>query len=387
MAQNKVEFIQEDGGIGGAAPNIDHISGLLFEHTAQPTSWGADKMKSVRSVRALEALGILEHDLLFGIVHYQVSEYFRLHSKGEVYVGFQVASTGTAETQAQTIKSYTKGNRIRQFGVFTDDHTETAKYQALMDELAKLSMDAVCIMGVETPIYFTSIPDLHARTHSKINVVNSGDGDNNGAAYAAALGITYLPAVGAALGALSSAGVHESIAHVRKFNMSTGKELANPVFSNGVFLKDTLQAYLDELHDKGWNFLTTHEGVSGTRWDDNRTATTLTSDYASLNRNRTAQKAERLVRAAVTPEISGGVLVDAVTGQLSVGYVEYLKSIVDNELFEMQKSGELSGREVVIDATQDVLSTSLIEAEIKIIPIGISRGFKFRMSFRASTSS
>lgn len=387
MAQNQVDIVQNDGGIGGTVPNKDHISALLFEHTAQPTSWGAVQMKSVRSVQALEAIGIVEHDLFFGLVHYQVSEYFRLHSEGEVYVGFEVTKTGTAETQAQTIKSYTEGNRIRQFGVFTNDHTETAKYQDLMDELEKLQMDAVCIMGVEAPIFFTSIPDLQARTHQKVYTVISGDGDNSGAAYSVSLGLTYLPAVGAALGALSSAGVHESIAHVRKFNMSTGKELATPIFSNGVFLKDTLRAYLDELHDKSWGFLRTYEGIAGTRWDDNRTAITTTSDYASLNRNRTAQKAVRVVRAAVTPEISAGVTVDAVTGKLSVGYIEYLKTIIDDELFEMQKAGELSGRAVIIDPEQDILSTSLIEAEIELVPIGISRGFKFNLSFQASTTS
>lgn len=386
MPQNEVSIIAQDSG-GGTAPNTDHISALLFEHTPQPSSWGTVQMRSVRSVRALEALGILEHSLLFGIVHYQVSEYFRMHDEGEVYVGFEITSTGTAETQAQQIKSYTEGNRVRQFGVFTNDHTETIKYQELMDELEKLQMDAVCIMGVEAPIYFTSIPDLHARTQHKVHVMNSGDGDNSGADYAAALGIVYLPAVGAALGALSLSGVHESTAHVRNYNMSLGKELATPIFSNGVFLKDTLQAYLDELHDKGWGFLRTYEGVAGTRLDDNRTAVATTSDYTSLNRNRTAQKAVRSIRSVVTPEISAGVEVNPVTGQLSVGYIEYLKSIIEGVLFDMQKDGELSGFNVIVDPLQDLFANSLIEATIELVPIGISRGFKFGLGFNASISS
>lgn len=386
MGLNEVDIIYQDGN-GGETPNSDHISALLFEHTAQPLDWGTTQMRSVRSVRALEALGIFKHSLLFGIVHYQVSEYFRMHDKGVVYVGFEITKTGTAETQAQKIKSYTKDNRVRQFGVFSNDHTETAKYQDLMDELQKLHIDAVCIMGVEAPIHFTSIPDLFARVHHKVNVINSGDGDNLGAAYAAALGIVYLPAVGAALGALSSSGVQESTAHVGGYNMSSGKELATPIFSNGVFLEDTLRAYLDEFQDKGWCFLRTYEGVAGTRFNDNKTATIQTSDYANLNRNRTAQKAARLVRAAVTPEISAGVDVDPITGQLSVGYIEYLKSIVGKELFGMEKKGELSGYNVIIDPLQDLFATSLIQAEIELVPIGISRGFKFTMGFKASISS
>lgn len=387
MAQNKVEITQQDGGLGRRLPSDDHVAALLFDHVAQPANWGTTKMRYFRSIRALEESGVLEHDLFYGSVHYQVKEYFRLHGKGEVYVGFEITKTGTAETQAQAIKSSTEGRRVRQFGVFDSDHTNTSKYQALMGELEGIGMDAVVIMGVDAPVYFNAISDLFTRVHNKVHVVISGDGDNLGASYASALGITYLPAVGAALGALSRSGVQESHAHVDKFNMSEEKELANPVFSNGTLLKDTLQAYLDELHDKGWGFLRTYEGIAGTRWDDNRTAMSLTSDYSSLNINRTAQKAVRLVRAKVTPEISGGVKTDATTGYLSIGYVEFLKGLIEGELFEMEKAGELSGGAAIIDPTQDIQATSKIVATIELVPIGISRGFKFDLTFTPKLSS
>lgn len=378
--QNKVIVNQNDGGTGRKLPTEDHVSCLLFEHANKPAFWGGDKIRSFRSVAQLEQSGIVEHDLFYGVVHYQVSEYFRKHSNGEVYVGFEMLTTGTATAKANALRAVTNG-RVRQYGVFSDDHTDTSDFQTLMNELEKLQMDAVCIMGLEASLNYSAIPNLHARTDSKVRPIISGDGANDGAAYAASLGEAYLPAVGARLGTLSLSKVHQSDAHVRLFNLSDGKELEEPVFSDGTLLKNMLQATKDELHDKGWGFIRKYQGVAGSYWDDNRTATSLSSDYSSLNINRVSQKAVRGVRAALIPELNADVEIDPTTGNLSVNYVQYLKDLAGVPLVDMQRAGELSGFSVEIDETQNLLQTSTLQVTIKIVPKGISRNIIVDLGF------
>lgn len=383
MAQNKVVINQNDGGLGRKLPTEDHVSCILFEHVNKPTFWNGDKVRSFRSVTQLEQSGIVASALFYGIVHYQVSEYFRQYPEGEIYVGFEMLTTGTAIDKANSLKAVTNG-RVRQYGVFTDDIADLTDFQAIMDALEALEMDAVCIVGFEDVLNYNAIPNLHARTQQKVHVLMAGDGDASGSEYATSLGEPYLPSVGALLGSLSLAKVHQSIAHVRLFNASDGTELENPIFSDGTLLKDTTQAILDELHDKGWGFLRKHQGVSGSYWDDNRTATSLTSDYSSLNINRVSQKAVRGVRAALIPELNADVEVDATTGNLSVNYIEYLKSLAGTPLFDMQKAGEISGFLVEIDETQNLLSTSTLFVTIKIVAKGISRNIVVDLGFALS---
>lgn len=383
MGQNKVNIIQGDGGLGQQLPSEDHVSALLFEHAMPPSTWEADEyMRSFRSVKTLEDSGILEHDLQYGKVHYQVKEFFRAHPQGEVYVGFRVLQGSTALAIAETIKSYTLG-RVRQFGLFLDSHLYTTGIQEMLDALESLEMDAVAIMGLEENIYFNSIPNLAARTHKKVHVLIAGDGAGLGASYADALGITYIPAVGTALGTLAASKVHESFAYVRKYNISNGTEMEEPIFCNGTLLKNTAKAYLDELHDKGWGFARKHQGVVGSYFDDNHTCIALSSDYSSLNINRTSQKAVRGVRAELNLELSGDVEIDGTTGNLSIGYIEYLKTLASQPLSNMEKAGELSrdGYSVVIDPTQDFLQTSNLLVTIKLVPKGVSRNITINLGF------
>jgi hypothetical protein len=337
-------------------------------------------MRSFRSVAALEASGIFEHDIFHGIVHYHVSEYFRMSPKSEVYVGFNFLITGSALDKAEAIKAVTLG-RVRQFGVFTANHIDTSVFQAIMDALENLEMDAVCIMGVQTPVYFNSIPDLHARVHQKVHAMNSGDYGGSGGLYAIDLGITYIPAVGTVLGTLSLSKVNQSLAYVRSFNVSDGVELEEPIFSNGTLLKNTLKAYLDELHDKGWGFFRKLQGVVGSYCDDNYTATALTSDYSSLNINRTSQKGVRGVRAALLPELNGDVEINPNTGNLAVSYIEYLKTLASEPLFTMKQAGELSGFSIDIDPTQNLLQTSNLFITITLVPKGVSRNITVNLGF------
>jgi hypothetical protein len=50
----------------------------------------------------------------------------------------------------------------------------------------------------------------------------------------------------------------------------------------------------------------------------------------------------------------------------------------------MEKAGELSGYEAVIDPAQDVLSTSTVEVVIKNVPVGVIRKIKVKIGYVTS---
>lgn len=373
MPQSAVKFNLNDDGLGRQLPRLDHVSCLLFENVSQPPTWGADQMRPFRSLSALENSGVIASDPSYGEYHYQVSEFFRQNPDGEIYLGFDVFTAGSVAQQAALIMSYTSG-RVRQFGGYVQDASNAADWQNLLVELERVEAPAVAVLGVTDPVTATAIPDLHSSfAFDKCALLCVGDGGALGASYADALGLTYLPAVGAVLGGQSRAGVQESIAHVERFNLSDGVELENPVFSDGTPLSLMLTSVLDEFYDKGWIYLRKYTGVAGTYPSDNRTATALTSDYSSLNINRVVQKAVRGVRAALVPKLNSTVPVDPVTGGLGLGYISNLETIGSQPLLEMQRAGELSGYQVTVPSGQSILSTSQINVTVVLVPIGIGR--------------
>lgn len=382
---NGIEFVINDGGFNRQRPNEDHVSLLLWEHTSEPSSWD-NPIRSFRSLKALEQSGVTAFDPLFAEVYYQVEEYFRRDDTGEVYVGFQVMSTGAAVDWAQTITQLTAG-RVRQIGGFISSLSDGLRFQQLANELAKKVAPVVCVVGCDFPVDFANVPDLHLLTYPQVAFLNAGDGKAKGAQLATDLGVTYKPSVGAAIGALSYGDVSESIGHVDRFNMSDSVELESPVFSNGQLLDSVIDATLVDMHDKGWTFFRKIIGVTGTYFNDSKTATELATDFVTLENNRTLQKVQRLSYAALITQTNGKVTVNATTGQLSVGFIEFLTSKSNNAIFPMQQAEEISGFETLIDPSQDILTTSKIEVRLRIVGVGISRNIIVNLGYALSLSS
>jgi hypothetical protein len=75
--------------------------------------------------------------------------------------------------------------------------------------------------------------------------------------------------------------------------------------------------------------------------------------------------------------------IDATTGNLSIGYIEFLKTLAEEPLSKMEKAGELSknGYSVEIDPTQNFLQTSELFVTIKLVPKGVSRNITVNLGF------
>jgi len=383
MALNDVKFNVQGGGLGRLPVVKDYVSSIIIGLTAGPANWGGAIGKKYLSADEAEDDGIVEGDANYGLLYYFVSEFFRIAGASELYV----VNASDANFTAQNFYNLT-GGQVRQ--VFW--YTETA-YSGIAAQVGTIktfvdSMDALFApMVVVTNVKDEGVAvdgaaqvDLRTANAPEVSVLISGDQSGKGQALATSLGVNYIPAGGAVLGAIAAANVHENIGWVEKFNLSEGAELQTFGFSDGQSFGAVATSVLDTLNTKGYLFLRAHVGVSGAYVNDSHGAVTSTSDFAFIENNRTIQKGKRLIRVALIPDLNRPLTVDG-DGKLSPDTVKYFENKTARPLDTMQAEGELSGYTVTIDPDQDVLSTSLLSIQVKLQPRGVARNITVSIGF------
>jgi hypothetical protein len=228
----------------------------------------------------------------------------------------------------------------------------------------------------------TGLAAMAATGQANVSLVVGQEGDGLGATLyeASAAGVDPKKSVsvlGLALGAVSKASVHESIAWIEKFPAG----INNPALCDGTLVKEMDQATITTLDGKRVLFLRKHGGIAGSYFNDSHTLDLATSDYAYIEAVRTMDKAIRGIRTYLLPKLSGPVKVDSTTGKLATDTSAYLNVIAGKALEDMEKNGEISGYSCEIDDTVNVLETGEIVFVIKKVPIGVARKFKVKISY------
>lgn len=378
MALKKVEFVLGEGGLSRELPNQDHISALCFDF-AGPSAFTTARMQSFRSIGQVEAQGI-DAQGIYADVWYHASEFWRINPNGKLWLIFEFNTQSASAIVAQT------SGEIRQYAVIRNHSLANVNaLQTLMNQLQTLDAPAVCVMGSGGILDLGSVSGSdRPRNQSNPNVMClvAGDGSNNGAALAGALGLPCLIAIGAVLGAISLSAVHESIAWVAKFNFAK-TELENPIFVDGVLLANVSASDLDDYDDMGFVFFRKFVGRAGSYINQSHAATDLQSDYAYLENSRTIQKAIRGMRANLLPQLSSPLYAQA-DGTLRPDTIGFFKSKTSTALVQMENDGELSAFSVEIDPIQNVVSTGLLEIVTKILPVGVAREIIVKLGFTAA---
>lgn len=384
MPLNDVTFQVASGGLGRKTPNEDNVSAMMFAIAApgSPT-WPANKFKSFTDIEQVKTAGITKGHATLGEVYYQAKEFFRVSPGATLWIGLNATLPTYAELLTAT------AGKVRQLGVYYTVATKgelTSVHQAgvtsLTDQHAPLVVVAA-LQNVNTAVTLGTLDDLVAATHPQVAVLIAGDGAGEGAALAASSTRLYVPALGAVLGALSKAGVHESIAWVEKFNLSDGTELDTIRLADGS--NNPTNATLDGLNTKRYLLLRKHAGISGSYLNDSHTGTAATGDFAYLEPNRVVQKARRLVRAALLPDLNSPITVNATTGKIGQGSVKYFESKASRPMNQMQADAEISGFGVWVDPDQNVLSTSQLNVVVRIVPRGVARSIVVNIGLTVAT--
>jgi hypothetical protein len=71
-------------------------------------------------------------------------------------------------------------------------------------------------------------------------------------------------------------------------------------------------------------------------------------------------------------------------GSLFEDTVAVFDSLTRQALDQMARSQEVSAYDVIIDPTQNVLSTSKIFISVKIVPVGVARTIEFEVGYALS---
>jgi len=385
MAQPQITFNIGEGGLGRPLTGKDHYSGILWWNDNLPAGYGTDNVKAFFSLEEAEAAGITSAAAQFDILHYQVSEFFRINPLGVLYVGiFPVPATTYDYTELETMQNEANGD-IRQFAVWENLTAFTTAplttIQSILTGLLDNYQPSVAVYSAD----FSAIADLGTLTDltglaaEAVSVAIGQDGDAVGAGLATSEAQS-IPTIGAQLGAISFAKVSDSIAWVGKFPLVTGNELKVPALANGDKVSTKTPAFLNTLNDRGYTFIKRFVGRENTYFNNSLTATSSTSDFSTTENNRTIQKAVREIYVRSLDLLNSPITVNP-DGTLTEDAIQTFRSKAVEALDQMAANTEISAFEVLIDPSQDVLSTSKIEVTVKIVPVGVAREIVYNIGF------
>lgn len=387
MALNKVNFNVNTAGLGTPLASEDHKSGLVYYNNTLPSGFStSDRIKTVFSLEEAEGLGIVEGDANHGVEWYHIREFFQKQPAGELAVGYFDVPVGAPDfAEVKTVQDF-KAGVLRQIGVyFISAAFDVAQVTALQAVITTLQgeykyLNVLYAGDISAVADLATLPDLRALNAPNVSVCIGQDGNGKGAALYTSEGYS-ISDLGAKLGAVAAASVEESISWVEQFPMVTdGTEFDTPGFANGDAYLTTSTTLVNSIDDKGYLFLNKYVGLTGTYNNDSYTSVSATNDLATIENNRTIDKAKRLLRFFILPKLGSPLRVNN-DGTLRQDTISTFKALAEKALSQMEVDAELSAYEVIINAEQNVVSTSKLELTVKLVPVGVAREIVINIGF------
>jgi|TARA_R110001606_G_scaffold8699_7_gene38236 hypothetical protein len=387
MALNKLTFNVNSAGLGTPLASSDHKSGIVYYNNTLPSGFSAsDRIKTVFSLEEAEALGIVEGTAAHAVEWYHISQFFEKQPSGQLSIGYFAVPAGTPSfLEVKTLQDALIGE-IRQMAVyFINSAYSATQVTAIQSRVTELQAEykflnvlyGADISGVSD---LSTLATLRTLTAPNVSVCIGQDGNGKGAALYASKSYSITD-LGAKLGAVAAANVNESISYIENFPMVTdGTEFDVVAFANGNAFLTTSVAQREALDDKGYLFLVKEIGLTGTFNNDSYTSVATTSDLATIENNRTIDKAKRLLRFFILPKLGSPLRVNT-DGTLRPDTVATFKALAEKGLGQMETDRELSAYEVIINAAQNVVSTSKLELTVKIVPVGVAREIVINIGF------
>ena len=395
---------RQNGNVPKTLPGEDHITGFVAYLAAGdiPAPFKSERVQPLSTIDAAEAAGIVDYTTSkdesgketrtpapwsVRVLHYQLSELFRINPGVSLYVGiFEKPAGSQTFAEVKTVQNYA-GGRIRQMGVWAGDRALTeddlVTLQGVADTLASEASELSVVYAPKVGAIRDLPTDIAGAGKSRVSVVIGQAGSGAGAELykdEANRDKASVSGLGVVLGLISRAKVHQCIAWVKEF--PTGVSL--PAFGYGTLLRDIDKAFVEQLDTARYLFFVTQTGQAGSYMNDSHTMDSPTSDYAAIESVRTMDKGVRGVRAYLIPELGGSVYIDAESGKLASYTVAHLETVANLAFEDMEKAGELSGYKVEIDPDQDVLSSGEVEFVIKKVPVGVMRHMRIKIGFAKS---
>lgn len=433
MAIGNVIIKDTDGNIPyNGASGQEKVTGLLFDVSMQPDLFregygknneGKLKLNDVLYITnfksAIQDFGIIERvetteedennvNFMHGIPAYHIREFFRMSGNvdgnGKLYVMFADCS---ASWDAIDVMQRVAGGLINQLGVWTEQplwKLNGAEEKYNLNIVKTLNDKAVAMADLHQPLSIvlcanpsntgSDTSDGKQIDLNKIPTVICEASRTSvifGQARCARVSMmqkrnvnnTPVGFLGAMMGAIARANVHESVAWVRTFNLFDDNfqniELgfgdinltADEEFTSLNMYESLSPVLLDDLDEKGYIFPIKYSGRENGIYIS-KDQTCSVGDYRTIARNRTINKSRRAVRAALLPYVNSPLMVNPATGFLAPSKISAFKTLIGDILAKMQAAQEISGYAVNIDANQNVLVDDTLRISYVIVPVGVA---------------
>lgn len=391
MALPKVSITILNGQLGQVGNTDDGVAGLLMTGVATANILLADP-KQIFSVEDAEALLI---DAAYDVtnttnVYKSIKDFYALAGTGKELWIMIVAKTTTMATMCDTANDMLKKllnaaqGRIRicavtrvPDGTYTPVYADqldpdviaaAAKAHALANEFgAAFKPVRVVLDGRDFQGNTGTLLNLKLSTYNRVAVALFTDvsGSDNAA-------------VGLVLGRLAANPVQRNIGRVKDGDLG----IQTAYLTGQTVLIETLAAASqDQVHDKGYIFARKYAAKNGYFFNDDPTAVANTDDFNSIARGRIIDKAMVITNEVYTEELLDDLDVDE-NGRIDAGVIKNYQASIKRELdAQMTSEDEVSAVRVVIDPTQNVLSTNKVAIQLFITPKFYSKEIAVELGF------
>ena len=423
MALGNVFIKDVDGNIPyDTGTSNEKVTGLLFDVSLQPelftvgygkTNEAKLKLGDVCYITSFKSavsdFGIIERveatdeeennvNFMYGIPAYHIKEFFRMsgsvNGTGKLYVMFADCS---ATWDAIDVMQRAAGGLINQLGIWTElplwkANGAAEKYS--LNLVKGLNDVAVSLAELNQPLSLvlsanpsTTGSDTTEGRQIDLNRVPSCICESSriscifGQAHHETVTImqmrnsnhTPVGFLGAVMGAIARANVHESIAWVKQFNLFSDHFQEIELGFGDINLDEAEEHFLslNRYESLSLSFPIKYAGRENGIYIS-KDQTCSIGDYRTIARNRTINKSRRAVRAALLPYVNSPLMVNPSTGFLAPSKITAFKTLVGDILAKMQAAQEISGYAVTIDANQNVLVDDTLRISYVIVPVGVA---------------
>lgn len=394
-----INFKKINGGLGRTAPATDGVSLLVVAMSIVGTTMAYGQAAPLIQTRDAEQLGITAATDANNktLAYYHISENFRLAPESKLYI-LPVEANNTIQSSIEaTLKTLRIYREIKGVGFAGFTNTLTTlpnEVEVLQANLVKqaskegIDLDYVFVegRGPATALAVNDYADLRTKNAPNVSVIIAQDRD------VAAMDAAYAghAAVGAALGMINVRRVHENLGSVDieakpadSLNYDTypltdgglGRFL-HAGTSAGSAMEELTNEQLAALNAKGYIFAGQYEAEAGYYFSNSPTCVSTSSDYAYIERNRTWNKAKRLIAKTLMPKIKSNVPKDPQTGFVRTTTISNWETLLEKALDSMVGNGEISGYGLFLDAQQYPDEQAPFKIRASIVAHGIVHEFE-----------
>lgn len=310
-------------------------------------------------------------------LHEDIVEFFELAPSGTLYL-FNTAVKAD-------LKAFINQNKeIKGYGFNVNYDTEESNVEAVLNEqqiivdefAAENRLIDFVLVGFDGLDDFSV--NLFELTAANVSVCANCSDDSG------------IVRVGSALGMLAARKINENLGSVNIENKPLAKRgtqdyplsdekkgrWLDAYLPNGETVDSIDKALLNSIRAKGYIVVAGYEGYAGFFFENSYTCIERESDFAFIENNRTWNKAARIIRSTLLPEVKGRVKKDPETGFIASTTVGRWMGLVNKALEQMVVDDEISGFEVYINEKQVVTETAPAKVKASIVADGIVHEFE-----------